>query len=128
MLALTEATLTYAIALITMLTSVIVCHYLGRTSDTGCVQSLLAGGIVLPLGFFIVFAPFYAQVTLFDWPSGYYNFPPQLLIWIGGFAGGLIGFYSGESWKEEGTLSCLGCVLVPIVLLTVLSIVVVFIP
>lgn len=127
-MALTEATLTIAVALVTMLTSVIVCHRLGRTPDTGTVPSLLAGGIVLPVVFLIVFAPFYAQVTLFDWPSGYYNFPPQIVVWIGGLVGGLIGFYSGESWNKEGTLSCLGCVLVPISLLTALSIVVVFMP
>ncbi|MFW9913151.1 MAG: hypothetical protein ACFFEU_11800 [Candidatus Thorarchaeota archaeon] len=127
-MALTEATLTIAITLITMLTSVIVCHRLGRTPDTGSVPSLLAGGIVLPVVFLIVFAPFYAQVTLFDWPSGYYNFPPQIVVWIGGLVGGIIGFYSGESWNKEGNLSCLVCVLVPIMLLTILSIVVVLIP
>jgi hypothetical protein len=127
-LALTELTLTIAITLITMLASVIVCHRLGRTPDTGCVPSLLVGGIVLPVIFFFFFAPFYAQVTLFDWPSGYHNFPPQVVVWIGGFAGGIIGFYTGESWNEEGTMSCLVCVLVPIMLLTILSIVVVFLP
>jgi hypothetical protein len=94
----------------------------------GCLPSLLAGGIVLPVVFFFLFAPFYAQVTLFDWPSGYYNFPPQVVVWSGGFMGGLIGFYSGESWNKEGAMSCLGCVLVPIVLLTALTIVVVFLP
>ncbi|MHA2322762.1 MAG: hypothetical protein ACXACG_14035 [Candidatus Thorarchaeota archaeon] len=127
-MALTTATLTFAITMITMLTSVIVCHYLERTQDMGCLPSLLAGGIVLPVVFFFLFAPFYAQVTLFDWPSGYYNFPPQVVVWSGGFMGGLIGFYSGESWNKEGAMSCLGCVLVPIVLLTALTIVVVFLP
>jgi hypothetical protein len=114
--------------MITMLTSVIVCHYLERTQDMGCLPPLLAGGIVLPVVFFFLFAPFYAQVTLFDWPSGYPYFPPQVLVWSGGFVGGLIGFYSGESWSKEGTVSCLVCVLVPIMLLTILSIVVVFLP
>jgi hypothetical protein len=56
------------------------------------------------------------------------NFPPQVVVWSGGFMGGLIGFYSGESWNKEGAMSCLGCVLVPIVLLTALTIVVVFLP
>ncbi|MFW9804138.1 MAG: hypothetical protein ACFFFC_15870 [Candidatus Thorarchaeota archaeon] len=127
-MALTEATLTIAITLITMLASVIVCHYLGRAPDTGSVPSLLAGGIVLPVVFLIVFAPFYAQVTLFDWPSGYYDFPPQVVVWIGGIVGGLIGFYSGESWNKEGTVNCLVFFLVPIMLLVILSIVVVFLP
>ncbi|MFW9966699.1 MAG: hypothetical protein ACFFEA_06040 [Candidatus Thorarchaeota archaeon] len=127
-MALTEVTLTFAITMITMLTSVIVCHYLERTQDMGCLASLLAGGIVLPVVFFFLFAPFYAQVTLFDWPSGYPYFPPQVVVWSGGFAGVLFGFYSGESWNKEETMRCLGCVLIPIALLTALSIVVVFLP
>jgi len=98
----------------------------GGKADSFTLPSLVIFSIVIPLILSIIFSFFLPLVTLFDWPAMAIPLPPQSAIFLGCIVGGLLGMKAGSVWYEENDRSCLQCLLVPISLLTLGSLVVLF--
>ncbi len=127
-MAFTVMTVTMFLVMIAMLTAIIAAHFSGRDSNTGITNAIIGSLFVIPFGIIILSFPLYDFVTLYDWPSGNpYVLPPQIAIWAAAALGGLLGFKSGVVWNRDGA-SCVYFLVTIAIALTLLSLVVVFIP
>jgi len=124
--ALTTITLTIFLSMVAIIFTILVGHYVGRSSNTGTIQALVVSAIIIPIGIIIVAIPLY-NIALHDWSGGAYFLPPQVAIWAAAFFGVLIGLKSGEIWNQ-GETSCIRCLLSLVTVLTLLSLVIVLIP
>ncbi|UCE11351.1 MAG: hypothetical protein JSW61_05305 [Candidatus Thorarchaeota archaeon] len=123
-MALTETVVTIALAMITMVVSIVVGHVLGRGRGTGCLLSLLTGGLVLPVIFSIVLVQLTPYMIVLDWPTGSpFLLPPPFAIWMGGIIGGILGWKTSDLWNQDEDTSCLYCTLVPVLLVTAVSLI-----
>lgn len=99
---------------------------LGGKAENLMVVSLIIFGIAIPLILSIFFGFLIPFVSLDDWPMLSYPMPPQSAIFIGCWVGGFLGMKAGRIWNVDNDRSCFQCLLVPISLITIGSLLVLF--
>ena len=126
-MAFTTFTVTILASMLSMIAATIVGHYSGRSRKMRIQYALIITLIAVPLMAVFLSTPLYSLVTLYDWPSTVFVLPPHIVIWTVSAVGGILGIRSGTIW-DQGETSCVYCLMSVIIVLTGISLVVVFLP
>ncbi|MFW9920767.1 MAG: hypothetical protein ACFFED_14275 [Candidatus Thorarchaeota archaeon] len=123
-MAFTELTLSITLAMISLFISLFVGTWGGK-EERALLPSLLLFVLIIPIVFSFVYGFLTPIITLFDWPSSWFA-TPQMAIFAGSFIGGFLGLKAGMIWTDDNDRSCIQCLLVPISLVLVASLVILF--
>ena len=124
-MAVTELTLSTALALVGLLLSLFV-GTLGGKNDRMIIPSIAIFGVVVPLIFSFLYGLWSPFIIIFDWPT--VLLVPQMTIFAGTIVGGFLGLKAGMIWYDDNDRSCLQCQLVPITLLVLASLIILLLP
>jgi hypothetical protein len=129
-MAVTYFSLLIAVSMITLVVSLFMGTLGGKNSQL-LVPSLVSFLVVVPIIFGIIFwvasAPYAVVGIFYDWISSY-PISPISAIFVGSTTGGFLGIKAGTIWLEDNDRSCMQCMLVPISLLVLASLVVLLLP
>jgi hypothetical protein len=117
-----------AVTMVGVLIALFTGAYGGRNYGSRLLVSIVVFGVIVPIVLSFLYGFLIIDVTIYDWPHGFYDFPPQMAVLTGCWVGGCLGIKAGNIWQSDSDRSCLQCLLVPISLLVIGAIIVVLLP
>lgn len=130
-MALSQFTLAFFISMTAAIASIIVGTAGRREFRSLTVFSIVFFCFIIPIAFHFAYLGLEIYVTILDWPIEAGSFlglwTPLTAILIASWLGGFLGLIAGRYWGE-GDRSCLQCLLGPIIVLFLISIVILALP
>ncbi|TET10424.1 MAG: hypothetical protein E3J86_05750 [Candidatus Thorarchaeota archaeon] len=128
---LTQFTLALCLSLTSAIVSVVIGAVGRRNFSNATIFSAIIFCAVVPVAMHFIYLFLEVYVTILDWPIDAGSFlslwTPLAAILIASWLGGFLGVISGKYWGE-GDRSCVQCLLGPIVILFMISIVILALP
>ena len=128
----TQTILAFFIGMIGLIISLIIACIGRKRLDSLSKFFLLSAFVMVPIAFSLLYGMLLVHVDIWDWMSlgGRYLYlvTPEVLVFSACLLGAFLGLHAGHIWEEQNTLSCMGCMLVPIIILTTLSLVFLILP
>jgi hypothetical protein len=128
----TQTFLAFFIGMVGLIASLIIACIGRKRLDSASKFFLLSSFVIVPIAFTLLYNMLLVYVDIWDWMSvgGRYLYlvTPEVLVFSVCLLGAFLGLRAGQVWEEQNTLSCLGCMLVPILILTTLSLVLLILP
>ena len=128
----TQSILAFFIGMVGMTTSLIIASIGRKRLDSLSKYFLFSAFLIVPIVFSLLYNMLLVHVVIWDWMSGAgryaYLVTPTVLVFSGCLLGAILGLRAGHVWEEQSTRSCLGCLLVPILIITTFSLVLLILP
>ena len=124
-MAVTILTLTFTLTMVGILLSFLV-GAVGGKNDTFLLPSVILFFVVLPLILTFLSLFLYPLTTVNDWPNFGWNINPQTVFFVGCIGSGFLGMKAGSILRAHNDKSLIQCTLMPISLLTIVSILLLF--
>lgn len=130
-MAFSQFTLAFFISMGAAVASIIVGAVGRREFRNITIISVVVFCFIIPIAFHFVYLGLETYVSILDWPIEAGSFlglwTPLTAILIASWLGGILGMISGRYWGE-GDRSCFQCLLGPIIVLFLISIVILVLP
>lgn len=123
----TEVTLALSLAMIGMLLSLVAGTWGGKTYRM-LLPSIAIFGAVIPICLALVYTGLSPFIIIMDWAGRPIVPWPPITGFVSSWAGGFFGLKAGGIWERDEDKSCFQCLLLPISLLVVGSVLVLFLP
>ena len=128
----TQTILAFFLGMVGMITSLIIASIGRKRIDKLSKYFLLSAFVIVPIVYSLLYNMLLVHVVIMDWMSGAgryaYMVTPTVLVFSGCLLGAFLGLRAGHIWDEQRTKSCLNCLLMPMLIITALSLLLLILP